>query len=90
MESSHSDIPTTPALLFRVCESAVDAFLREGGYTVKVLRCPRHWLEPHSADFVGLQTYTHGVRIEEAPQDRVSVRGTTIAGHDFEWPQPNS
>lgn len=74
--------------LFAAYESAVDEFLRAGGHTAKVIRSPPDLLHHYKTEFGGLLTYAGGVRIEEAAQDHVSVRGTTIAGQDFEWPEP--
>jgi hypothetical protein len=45
-------------------------------------------LKQYRSQFAESLKYANGVRIEEAEQDFVSVRGTNIAGHDFEWPEP--
>jgi hypothetical protein len=74
--------------LFAAYECVVDAFLRAGGHTATVIRSPRALLKQYTAVF-GQVPYAGGARIEEAAQDHVSVRGTTIAGHDFEWPDPS-
>lgn len=69
-------------------ESAVDAFLRAGGHTPLIIRSPRDLLNQYRQAFGALLPYCGGVRIEEAAEECVSVRGTTVAGHDFEWPEP--
>ena len=74
--------------LFARYEDAVDAFLHSGGHTPSVIRSPPGLLTQYRAQFPGSLKYSGGVRIEEAKQDFVSVRGTTIGGHDFEWPEP--
>jgi hypothetical protein len=74
--------------LFSEYEAAVDSFLRAGGHTPSVIRSPRALLEKYRSQFAGSTSYGAGVRIGEADQDFVSVRGTTIAGHEFEWPEP--
>jgi hypothetical protein len=45
-------------------------------------------LKQYKSQFAGSTNYGTGVRIEEAQQDFVSVRGTTIGGQEFEWPDP--
>ncbi len=69
-------------------EAAVDCFLRLGGHTPSVIRSPPGLLKQYRSHFAGSSNYAHGTRIEEAEQDHVSVRGTNIAGQDFEWPEP--
>ncbi len=70
--------------LFPEYEAAVESFLRAGGHTPSVIRSPPGLLNRYKSAFAGSANYGTGVRIEEAEQDFVSVRGTTIAGHDFE------
>ena len=74
--------------LFAQYEAAVDAFLRAGGHTPSVIRSPPALLKQYRLEFEGSSEYAHGVRIEEAAQNFISVRGATIAGHHFEWPEP--
>ena len=73
--------------LFAPYEAAVNAFLRVGGHTPTVIRSPRALLMRYVAEFAELSYL--GANVEEAAQDHVSVRGTTIAGHVFEWPKPS-
>jgi hypothetical protein len=72
---------------FDAYESAVDAFLRAGGHTATLIRSPRALIKEYKAHF-GELPYAGTARIQEAAQDYVSVRGANIAGHDFEWPEP--
>jgi hypothetical protein len=72
---------------FAQYEAAVDEFLRNGGHTPSIIRSPPALLKQYRSHFAGLP-YAGDVRIVEAEQDFVSVRGTNIAGHDFEWPEP--
>jgi hypothetical protein len=73
---------------FAEYEAAVDVFQRTAGIGAKItaIRSPRETLAkfraayPHESDYAG-------VPIEPVEQNFVSVRGTTIAGHDFEWPE---
>jgi hypothetical protein len=74
--------------LFEAYESAVDSFLRAGGHTASVIRSPRGLLQDYIALFPGSSKYALSVRIEEAKQGFVSVRGTNVAGQEFEWPDP--
>lgn len=67
-------------------EAAVESFLRNGGHTPATIRSPHSLLKRYRTQFAGSSNYVHGTRIEEAKQDHVSVRGTTIGGHDYEWP----
>ena len=80
--------PTGVQPIFPEFESAVDAFLRAGGHTPLVIRSPLPLLYRYRQAFGAPLPYCGGVRIEEATQEHVSVRGTTISGHDFEWPEP--
>jgi hypothetical protein len=69
-------------------EAAVESFLRNGGHTPSIIRSPRKLLDQFRAAFPHETGYL-GARFELADsQDIVSVRGTTIAGHDYEWPEP--
>jgi hypothetical protein len=74
--------------LFAQYEDAVDSFLRAGGHTPSVIRSPPGLLKQYRSQFAESLKYAAGVRIEEAEQDFVSVRGTTIAGHVLEYPEP--
>lgn len=78
--------PGSAAPLFAPYEKAVDEFLRAGGHTATVIRSPRALFKQYRAEF-GELPYAGGARVEGAAQNHVSVRGTTIAGHDFEWPE---
>lgn len=73
--------------LFPQYEDAVDSFLRAGGHNPSVILSPPSLAKRYKSQFAGSMTYTGGVRIEEAEQTFVSVRGTTIEGQDFEWPE---
>jgi hypothetical protein len=73
---------------FEPYESAVDSFLRAGGHTPSVIRSPPSLLKQYRSQFAGSSKYALRVGIEEAEQDFVSVRGTNIAGHVFEYPEP--
>lgn len=68
--------------------AALESFLRAGGHRPYVILSPSGLLKQYKSQFAGSTNYGASVRIEEAEQDFVSVRGTTIAGHDFEWPEP--
>jgi hypothetical protein len=72
--------------LFTPYEAAVDAFLRAGGQEPMLILSPPSVLGHYLAIYPGLSTYTNGVPIEEAPQDYVSVSGTTLGGDIFVWP----
>jgi hypothetical protein len=74
--------------LFAEYEDAVDAFLHAGGHTPSLILSPSRALRQFRDRYPDLATYTNGVPIEEAPQNYVSVRGTTIAGQEFDWPDP--
>lgn len=78
--------PGSAAPLFAPYENAVNDFLRAGGHTVTVIRSPRTVFEQYRTQFGDLP-YADGAIVEEAAQNYVSVRGTTIVGHDFEWPE---
>lgn len=69
-------------------ERAVDEFLRAGGHVPSTIRSPRDLLRDYRAGFPGLPTYSGDASVEEANQNYVSVRGTTISGQEFEWPEP--
>lgn len=66
-------------------EDAVESFLRNGGHTPSIIRSPPGLLKQYRSRYGDLP-YTGGVQIVKAEQDLVSVRGTTITGHDYEWP----
>jgi hypothetical protein len=66
-------------------DAAVNSFLLNGGHTAFIIRSPPGLLKRYRSQFGDLP-YAGGVRTQEAEQDFVSVRGTTIAGHDYEWP----
>jgi hypothetical protein len=72
---------------FEPYETAVDAFLHAGGHAPSVIHSPLGLLKQYRSQFAGSLKYAGGVRIEDAEQDFVSVRGTNIAGHDFQWPE---
>jgi hypothetical protein len=71
---------------FQAYEDAVDSFLRNGGHTPSMIRSPLGLLKQYRLHFAQLP-YAGNVRIEETDQESVSVRGTTIDGHDYEWPE---
>jgi hypothetical protein len=70
-------------------DAAVNSFLLNGGHAPSIIRSPPSLLKQYRSHFAGSSNYAHGTRIEEAEQDHVSVRGTTIGGHDYEWPEPD-
>jgi hypothetical protein len=78
--------------LFPPYESVVDQFHAAGGITITAIRSPRTLAADFKAHF---PTETaHELRYLGAPvevvdtQDFVSVRGTTVGGHQFEYPEP--
>jgi len=71
--------------LFAPYEDAVDSFLRAGGHTLSVICSPPGLLKQYRSQFAESLKYAGRVRIEKAEQDFVSVRGTNIAGHVFEY-----
>jgi hypothetical protein len=74
--------------LFPEYEAAVDSFLHAGGHTPSVIHSPPGLLKQYRSQFAGSTNYGAGVQLVEAEQAFVSVRGTTLAGDDFEWPEP--
>jgi hypothetical protein len=78
--------PDSAAPLFAPYEKAVDDFLRAGGHTATVIHSPRALFKQYRAEFGDLP-YAGGANVTESAQNYVSVRGTTVAGHDFEWPE---
>jgi hypothetical protein len=68
-------------------EAAVESFLHAGGHEPTLILSPPAVLRLYRTRYPGLSTYTNGVPIEEAPQDYVSVSGTTIGGRLFQWPE---
>jgi hypothetical protein len=79
-----------PSLLFAPYEAAVDLFQHNVGIGAKItaIRSPRKILDAFRAAFPHETEYA-GAPVELAKQDFVSVRGTAIAGHNFEWPEPD-
>ena len=73
--------------LFAQYEAAVDSFLRAGGHTPSLIRSPAGLLEQYRSQFAGSTNYGAAVRIVAWEQDFVSVRGTTIVGQVFEYPE---
>ena len=73
--------------LFDPYEAAVDAFLHAGGHEPTLILSPPTVLRLYRARYPDLYAYADGVPIEEAPQDYVSVSGTTIDGGLFQWPE---
>jgi hypothetical protein len=53
-----------------------------------VIRSPPGLLKQYRSQFAELP-YAGGAQIQEAEQNFVSVRGTNIAGHVFEYPEPD-
>jgi hypothetical protein len=78
--------------LFPPFEAVVDQFRVAGGMTITAIRSPRKLAEEFKAAFP--TETTRDLRYLGAPvevvdtQDFVSVRGTTVAGHEFEYPEP--
>lgn len=76
-------------------EAAVDLFQRTAGLSAKVtaIRSPRKWFDEFRAAFpeeTARDVRYHGAAVQLVEtQDFVSVRGTTIEGHEFEWPEPS-
>ncbi len=66
-------------------EAAVESFLRNGGHTPTIILSPPGLLKQYRSHFGDLP-YAGSMQIQEAEQNFVSVRGTTIGGHDYEWP----
>lgn len=79
----------TPVPLFPPYEAAVDLFQHTVGIGAKitVIRSPRKLLDEFTTTFPR-EASNAGAPIELAEQDHVSVRGTTIAGHAVECPEP--
>jgi len=76
------------SLYFPQYEAAVDKFHRDaGGVTVTAIRSPRKLLDEFRAAFPNESRYADA-DVQLAEQDFVSVRGTSIAGQEFEWPHP--
>jgi hypothetical protein len=75
--------------LFAPYETAVDLFQRTVGIGAKItaIRSPRKLLGEFRAAFPNESRYA-GADVQLAKQDFVSVRGTTLAGDEFEWPEP--
>ncbi len=78
-----------PLPIFGPYEAAVDLFQRTFGIGAKItaIRSPRKVLDDFRADFPGETAYA-GAPVELAEQGHVSVRGTTVAGHAVECPEP--
>ncbi len=79
----------TPMPLFQPYEAAVDIFQRTAGIGAKItaIRSPRKILDEFRTAYPHETSYA-GAPVQPAEQDFVSVRGTTIAGDDFEYPEP--
>jgi hypothetical protein len=78
--------------IFGPFEAAVDNFLRAGGHKPTAIRSPREVMKAFKASFPGetgrdIKYFDAPVEVADG-QDFVSVRGTTLAGQQFEWPEP--
>lgn len=79
-------------LYFQPYEAAVDWFYKAGGSKISAIRSPRKFLNEFRAAFP--VESGRELRYADAPielvytQDFVSVRGTSTAGHAFEYPEP--
>ncbi len=73
-------------------EAVVDQFHAAGGVTVKAIRSPRRLVEKFKAAFpteTAREVLYLGAPVEIVDtQAFVSVRGTNVAGQEFEYPEP--
>lgn len=81
-------------LIFPPFENVVHLFYKAGGVTLTAVRSPRRSLDDFRAAFPietarELKYLAAPVELVET-QNYVSVRGTDIAGHEFEWPEPEN
>jgi hypothetical protein len=81
-----------PVLYFPPYEAVVDQFHAADGVKVTAIRSPRKLLDAFKAAFPAetareLRYLGAPVELVET-QDFVSVRGTNIGGHEFEYPEP--
>lgn len=80
-------------LLFSPYEDAMNEFYRAGGTRVSAIRSPVEVLRAFKRTFpeeTAVELRYLGAPVEPvATQDYVSVLGSSIAGHTFEWPKPD-